>query len=143
MIAYFDSSALVKLVVEEVGSDDAAELWDAADAALSSRVAYAEVRAALAAAHRDHRLTDDHLVEARQLWEAFWGSLRIVEVDADLGQRAGELAQEHALSGFDAIHLASVLLLAADEPVVATWDARLHTAAQTIGLATLSAAQPR
>ncbi|MDQ3432208.1 MAG: type II toxin-antitoxin system VapC family toxin [Actinomycetota bacterium] len=140
MIAYFDSSALVKLVVEEVGSDDAAALWDAADAVLSSRVAYAEVRAALAAAQRNHRLTDDQLTEAAQLWDAFWKSLRILELDADLGQRAGELAEEHALSGFDAIHLASVLLLAADDPVVATWDSRLHAAAQTIGFATLPAA---
>ena len=47
---YFDSSALVKLVVDLVGSDLAAELWDGCDAALSSRLAYPEVRAALAAA---------------------------------------------------------------------------------------------
>lgn len=49
-LVYFDSSALVKLVVEEHGSDLAAELWDGCDAALSSRLAYPEVRAALAAA---------------------------------------------------------------------------------------------
>jgi hypothetical protein len=36
---YFDSSALVKLVVEEDGSDLVAELWDNCDAALSSRLA--------------------------------------------------------------------------------------------------------
>ena len=38
-IVYFDSSALVKLVVDEDGSDLAAELWDGCDAALSSRLA--------------------------------------------------------------------------------------------------------
>lgn len=48
-LAYFDSSALVKLVVEEASSDLAAELWDGCDAALSSRLAYPEVRSALAA----------------------------------------------------------------------------------------------
>jgi hypothetical protein len=38
-----DSSALVKLVVDEVGSDIAAALWNAYDVALSSRLAYPEV----------------------------------------------------------------------------------------------------
>ncbi|HEX7463112.1 MAG TPA: hypothetical protein VF317_13165 [Dermatophilaceae bacterium] len=52
-IGYFDSSAFVKLVVEEEGSDLAAALWDGRDAAVSSRLAYPEVRAALAAAARD------------------------------------------------------------------------------------------
>ena len=31
-IVYFDSSALVKLVVEKTGSDLAAQLWDGCDA---------------------------------------------------------------------------------------------------------------
>jgi len=44
---YLDSSAFVKLVVEEDGSDLAAALWDGCDAAVSSRLAYPEVRAAL------------------------------------------------------------------------------------------------
>ena len=34
-LVYFDSSALVKLVVAEEGSDLAAELWDSCDAALA------------------------------------------------------------------------------------------------------------
>jgi predicted nucleic acid-binding protein len=55
-LVYFDSSALVKLVVDEDGSDLAAELWDGCDAALASRLAYPEVRAALAAACRNHDL---------------------------------------------------------------------------------------
>ena len=35
---YFDASALVKLVVEEDGSDLVSQLWDGCDAALSSRI---------------------------------------------------------------------------------------------------------
>jgi len=37
-IVYFDSSAFVKLVVEEDGSDLAATLWDGCDAAVSNRL---------------------------------------------------------------------------------------------------------
>jgi uncharacterized protein len=51
-VVYFDSSAFVKLVVEEEGSDLAAALWDGCDAAVSSRLAYPEVCAALAAGVR-------------------------------------------------------------------------------------------
>jgi len=53
---YFGSSALVNLLVEEAGSELAAELWDGCDAAVSSRLACPEVRAALAAAGRNHDL---------------------------------------------------------------------------------------
>ena len=53
MAYYLDTSAAVKLVVEESGSDLVAELWDGCDAALTSRLAYPEVRAALAAAARE------------------------------------------------------------------------------------------
>ena len=35
-VVYFDSSAFVKLMVEEDGSDVAAALWDGCDAAVSS-----------------------------------------------------------------------------------------------------------
>jgi hypothetical protein len=65
-IVYFDSSAFVKLLVEEDGSDLAATLWDGCDAAVSSRLAYPEVRAACAGnpslkrtAEVDETLTDD------------------------------------------------------------------------------------
>jgi uncharacterized protein len=140
LIGYFDSSALAKLLIEEVGSNEAAALWDgAADVVLCSRVGYPEVRAALASAHRAHRLTDDQLQQARGTWEDFWRALRLVELTERVAQRAGDLSDEHALSGADAIHLASVELLAPNEPVVATWDSRLHTAVSTLGVAVLPA----
>lgn len=99
MIAYFDSSALVKLMVEEAGSEEAAALWDGADAVVSSRVAYPEVRAGLAAANRDHRLSATQFAEATRIWEELWSALRVVELSAELAQRAGDLAQEHASAG--------------------------------------------
>jgi predicted nucleic acid-binding protein len=55
-IVYFDSGAFVKLIVDEDGSELAAALWDGADAAVSSRLAYPEVCAVLAAAQRARRL---------------------------------------------------------------------------------------
>ena len=63
-LVYFDSSALVKLVIGEAGTELAVELWDGCDAALASRLAYPEVRAALAAAVRNYDLDNDKLAAA-------------------------------------------------------------------------------
>lgn len=141
MIAYFDASALVKLLVDEDGSDDAAALWDAAHTLVCTRVAYAEVRAALAAAHRDGRLNSPQLRSAKRSWERFWDAMRVIELDPDLDEPSGRLAEAHALSGFDAIHLASALLLGLHDVVVATWDARLWQAASAMGYAMLPASR--
>ena len=125
-LVYFDSSALVKLLVEEPGSQLAAELWDACDGALSSRLAYPEVRAALAASARNHELQAGELLEAEQAWEEFWAATRKVELTAQVEQQAGHLACAHALRGADAVHLASALAVGDDDLVVAVWDRRLH-----------------
>ena len=133
-IVYFDSSALVKLVVEEAGSDLVADLWDGCDAALSSRLAYPEVHAALAAAGRNHDLDDVDLATAARAWEEYWAAIRPVELSAAVARHAGQLAREHALRGADAVHLASALAIGEAELVLAVWDRRLHAGASAARL---------
>jgi hypothetical protein len=48
VIAYFDTSAIVPLVVDELGTEAAGRIWDVADRLISTRLARAEARAALA-----------------------------------------------------------------------------------------------
>lgn len=98
-IAYFDSSALVKLIVDEKGSALAAELWDRCDAAVSSRLAYPEVCAAIAAAARDHRLDDPRRTAAIGKWERYWSAVPVFELSPAVADDAGRLAGEHALRG--------------------------------------------
>ena len=131
---YFDSSAFVKLVVEEDGSDLAATLWDACDAAVSSRLAYPEVRAALAAAGRAHRLDPADQARAEAAWEDYWAATRAVELTERVTAHAGELASQHALPGADAVHLASVLAVGAADALFAGWDQRLRAGAQSAGV---------
>ena len=133
-IVYFDSSAFVKLVVEEEGSDLAAALWDGCDAAVSSRLSYPEVRAALAATARNHQLTSRGLSLATSMWEDFWNATRPVELTGEIEQRAGQLASEYALGGADAVHLASSLAIGTQDLVVAVWDRRLHAGAMACQL---------
>jgi predicted nucleic acid-binding protein len=134
-VVYFDSSALVKLVVEEHGSDLSAQLWDGCDAALSSRLAYPEVRAALAAAGRNHDLTASGLADALRSWTTYWSAIRPVELTPPIEQHAGELTGQHALRGADAVHLASSLAIGTADLVVAVWDRRLRSGARAQGIA--------
>jgi predicted nucleic acid-binding protein len=133
-IVYFDSSALVKLLVEEEGTDLVAELWDGCDAAVASRLAYPEVRAALAAARRNHDLTERHLRNAEAAWSEYWSGIRPIELSTAVEQHAGDLAGEHALGGADAVHLASALAMNDPELLVAVWDKRLHAGALAVRL---------
>lgn len=128
-LVYFDSSAFVKLLIEEEGSDLAAQLWDGCDAVVSSRLAYPEVRAALAVAGRNHDLDVDSLTSAEQEWESYWAAIRAVELTPTVERRAGELAGLYALRGADSVHLASALVIEDPTLVIAVWDRRLHAGA--------------
>lgn len=134
VLVYFDSSAFVKLLVEEDGSDVAALLWDGCDVAVSSRLAYPEVRAALAAAGRDHRLGTADQGRAESDWEDYWKSTRAVELTESVAAHAGKLAGDHALRGADAVHLASLLAVGADNTLFAVWDERLRAGADSVGV---------
>jgi uncharacterized protein len=71
-----------------------------------------------------------------------WPAFTIVEVDARLTEHAASLTLARGLRSLDALHLAAALLLADTEPTLATWDRRLHAAAQAEGLEVLPAAIP-
>ncbi len=133
-VVYFDSSALVKLVLDEPGSDLVDQLWNGCDAALSSRLAYPEVRAALAAAGRNHDLTEVEAHDTALDWDRFWSSIRPVELTVEVERNAGALASQHRLRGADAVHLASALALTSADVIVAVWDRRLHAGVVAAGL---------
>jgi uncharacterized protein len=134
-LVYFDASALVKLVIDEDGSEVAARLWDRCDAALTSRLAYVEVCAALAASHRNNDLSKPGLETALAGFDAFWASIRPLEITEAVQFRAGVFAREHSLRGADAIHLASATAVGDPQLVMAVWDRRLAEGARAVGLA--------
>ena len=67
--------------------------------------------------------------------DALNAELLTVGVDEALAQRAGDLADERALRGYDAVHLATALALGPGETILATWDRDLSSAAVGAGLA--------
>lgn len=135
MIAYLDASALVKLCVREEGTALAREIWSQAAARFTSLISYAECRAAIAAAARAERLTPRGADDAAARLEDRWAELAQVRVGARLVRIAGDLAEAHALRGYDAVHLASALAAAEGSALlVATWDQQLARAASDRGL---------
>lgn len=124
MIVYFDTSAIVSIVIDEASSLIAARLWDDADRVVSCRLAYVEGRAALAMARRMNRLDEDELRLAVQDFESLHAQLDVVEVTPGLVQDAGSLAERFALRGYDAVHLASAQLVQDPDVVLAAGDPR-------------------
>jgi len=139
LILYADTSALVKLVLTEPGSDLAIELWVSSPRVASSMLAYPEGCAALAAASRNGRLTPGHYQQSLRNFERTFEQLASIEVDEQLALAAGERAASFGLRGADAVHLATALALGAEEVTFVTWDQDLADAAASAGLAVAGA----
>jgi predicted nucleic acid-binding protein len=128
---------LIKLVLDEQGSDLALELWRSSARAASSLLAYPEGRAALAAARRQGRLDQPLYREAQKRFDRTYEELVAIGVDQQLAQTAGDLAEEFSLRGYDAVHLATALDLSEQDVALVSWDRDLSRAATAAGLAVL------
>lgn len=132
MITYVDTSTLIKLIVEEEGSDRAELIWQSADSVASVSLIVVEASAALAAAARGNRLSPDQLNSAQTELAAFVDDLHLVEVTADLIESAAQLAEAESLRGYDAVHLAAALFVGAT--VLTSADKALCEAAGRQGI---------
>lgn len=136
MITYFDTSMLMKLVVDdELLAAEAARLWLDSEFVLCAEIGYAETRAALAAAHRSGRLESTQFDTAKRQFEQLWTQISIVNVNSHLIRSAGDVAESDSLRGYDAVHLASALVASAR--VMASANQRITEAASMRGLSTV------
>ncbi len=145
MRLYLDTSALVKLHVEEEGSALVREAVARAEVIATSRVAYVEARAAFARRRHTRELdAQDYRRIVRDL-DGDWDHYLRIDVTEPLIRTAARLAERHHLRAYDAIHLASVCVVRdrlADPVVFACWDAQLETAARREGLEALGRGAP-
>lgn len=138
MIVYLDTSSLVKLYVEETGSEEVRRWTNAAIVVATSRVAYAEARAAFARKAREESVKDETYSQIVGDFERDWENYFIIEVSEGIVRLAGVLAERHSLRGFDALHLASALSLRGKTKLsvaFSCFDEVLSQAAHTEGLA--------
>ncbi len=126
-LIYADSSALVKLVIEEPESQALA-------AHLVGRPRLACSRLAIVEVHRATRLANDS-PEVAAAVERLLSSTMLLSIDDDLLEAARTLTSK-TLRSLDAIHLASALRIEAEE--LLAYDRRLLAAASDLGFATTS-----
>jgi uncharacterized protein len=134
VIAYFDTSALVKLVIAEDGAEQARSLWRQAGEVVVSRLAWPEAVAALAAAHRGRRLAEEGYRTATHALRLCFERCTMVGVADPLVDRAADLAAAYDLRAADAIHLATALAAIEADSVFVTWDKRLRLAVTQAGI---------
>ena len=140
MIAYLDSSAIIKWYVgDEGGTAQLEAIVTRSSRLATARLTYVEVRAGLAAARRANRLARTDHDRAVESFDSSWEALLIVELSETVGTRAGSIADAFGLRAGDAIQLASAMALDAEDTVLVAWDARLRFAARAAGVATYPA----
>ncbi len=132
MITYVDTSSVLKLVIDEQGSEEAGLIWDRSDAIASASLVIVEGVAALAAATRGGRLSSPQHRRAKRNLSALIDEMSLVQVTEGLVVEASVLAEEEALRGYDAVHLASALLI--DAALLTSADSDLCEAASRRGL---------
>jgi predicted nucleic acid-binding protein len=137
MIVYLDTSSLVKLYVEEIDSEKIRDYVHNAATVSTSRIAYAEARAAFAKKQKEEEFS---LKVLRKIVEDFnrdWESYFVIEITDGLIRFAGDIAEKYLLRGFDSIHLASAIHLKnkIDSAIYfSSYDTRMNQAAEKEGI---------
>lgn len=144
MILYLDTSALVKLFVEEAQSERVRRAVSGGQLTVTHAIAYVEACATFArAAHArgDHAL----FVALRTNLDVQWRAWEILEATESLIRRAGDLAGQYRLRGYDSLHLAAAesafTAFRGEVPFqFAVFDEQLAGAARQSGIPLLSGA---
>ena len=141
MILFCDTSALIKLLIDEPGADQIHQASQDAGAIAAFRITWAEAMAAMARRQREDPVSADAIEQARQRLNQLWTFFSIVEVTQDLVETAGRFADGFALRGYDSVQLAAAYTLqrtTAQPLTFACFDRRLNQAAQILKLEVLA-----
>ncbi len=132
MIAYLDTSALIKLYVAESGQELVIERLRAANQVATALITYVEMFGVFTRLEKERRIS---AAECRMLSEQFdgnWSSYWVVDLTRSVVRRAARLAHRYALRGYDAVQLSSALELRGNDAKVEflCFDRRLAASAQ-------------
>lgn len=136
MTYFLDSSALVKRYLPEPGSEVVRALFRRRRRLSVSRITYAEVVAAVARAWREGLIEETTRDTISAAIDADFGGFDVTEVRRAVIDRIPALVLRQPLRAYDAVQLASALILKERGASVEFWgaDDRLVTAARGEGL---------
>ena len=137
MIAYFDSSSIVKWFFDEPFSEMAGDIKDSSEIAVTSIIAFPEVMSAFNRAWRDRRCMKSELDQVRAGFLMIWSDFQRVTINERLVRQSEKLIFKHNLKGFDSLHLASAIELKAEcgtlDIFFSCFDKSLNSAAHNEG----------
>ena len=139
MILYLDTSALVKRYFHEPYSEEVLSRWQEAAEIATSSVAYAEVMASFYRKKRETAFEDALMEEIVRNFRTDWHSFIRIQVNDELNEYIDKAIEAHPLRGFDAIHLASAMIMHEnfqDRLLFACFDQKVTQAAQKEGIQT-------
>jgi predicted nucleic acid-binding protein len=125
---YVDSSALLKLYLEEPDSGRAEDLLSSDSDWITARHTSVEVRRSLARA-----LKGSDLASARRQFERDWANSAVIELTADVCETAAELAELTGARSLDALHLGAAKVVGGGALPLVTFDLRQAQAARSLG----------
>jgi hypothetical protein len=140
VILFCDTSALVKLFVQEQHSDTVREAAQSCGHLVVSELAWVEMCAALALKQRTRQIDAPQSDQALQSLRGQWASYYKMGVDRALVHTAGELALAFGLRAYDSLQLASAQQAhhhTGKALVFACFDLQLSRAAVALGITLL------
>src|SRR5699024_8772959 len=108
LIVYFDTSALLPLVVHDPSSRLCRRLWNEADDRVTCDGAYVELAGILALGEEGGQLTAEGHEQAWMNVTRMWPTLDVVHMVPDLVVAAARYARPRHLTGAAAVHYAAV-----------------------------------
>lgn len=142
MILYLDTSAFIKLYVNEPGADVIRAAVTGADQVHAHWIAYPEMRSALARLHRMGRQGVETFEQCKREFENDWERVSAIMPDERMLRRAGDLAERFGLRGYDSVHLAAAESLRVEQGAdflrFASFDRLLNQSAEILGLSLLA-----
>jgi predicted nucleic acid-binding protein len=141
VILYCDTSAFLKLFVDEEGSDWMIKARDACQSIAVCRITWAESMAAFAQRSRFKGANKAALDQSRTALQQAWHGFAIVDISQLIVEQAGVYAEAFALWGYDSVQLAAAHNLQEQVSLPLTFacfDRRLNQAAQLLRLEVLS-----
>jgi predicted nucleic acid-binding protein len=139
-LLYLDTSALIKLYVDEDGSPEVGDWVEATEAVATHEIAFIESRSALARKYREGTLAEQEYLSTWAAFSGEWEHYIRIALPSSLIQQAAEYTETFALRAYDSVHLA-----AADYAVrqlgvevrFGCFDRALNRAAQAAGFEVL------
>ena len=129
MTTYVDSSALLKLYIDEADSGMARDLLAASTVLATSWLSLVEVRRNLA-----RLLEGAALTRARETAERDFDAMALVSLDERGWRDAADIGETLGVRSLDAMHLAAARQIGLASLVFCTFDLRQGMAARQLGL---------